>query len=387
MEQSRYRHFEDTLESLREGANLRSLPGESTRVTDFTSNDYLGFAADAALKDRFFSTLGPVRADWPSMTSSASRLLAGDQRYYQSLEDTIVESYRLAGSSSGQLEAVVFNSGYHANTGIIPVVAEKGDVILSDKLSHASIIDGCRLSKAKVVTFPHNDLEELEKLVQLYSKDETVGRILTVVESIYSMDGDTADLCSLAALRRKYPKMLLYVDEAHGIGVRGPGGLGEAMASGVLDDVDFLIGTFGKALASEGAFALVKIPMRCYLINKVRSLIFSTALPPMQVRWSEFVWRHSLEADSERKKLEDNARLLARFIPGGVASHIRPLIVGDAGKAVRLSAMLKEESFNVLPIRTPSVPPGTERLRFSVSASIPSEEILRLGEVLIKQNL
>ncbi|MCH5218607.1 MAG: 8-amino-7-oxononanoate synthase [Muribaculaceae bacterium] len=383
----RERNFETQLAGLVAGGNLRQLPTElPPGLVDFTSNDYLGLAADAGLRDRFFS--GHDDPGSRLLSSSASRLLAGTQKAYSSLEKTIEESFLDAATASGaamdRREAILFNSGYHANTGIIPALASRGDLILDDSLAHASIIDGIRLSRADYRVFPHNDVVALERLILQYLPSlGPSNRILVVVESVYSMDGDTAPLRELAALRRQYPQVMLYVDEAHAIGVRGPAGLGEVLAQGVAADTDVIVGTFGKALASMGAFALVSPVVKRFLVNKARSLIFSTALPPLQVAWTETVWRHALGCDSLREALNLNARLLADIIPGADPSHIRPLIVGDARLTVELSRTLAKEGFNVLPIRTPTVPPGTERLRFSLSATVSPAEIRRLGSVLI----
>ena len=366
--------FSATLTELGISGNLRRLPDNlPDNVTDFTSNDYLGLAGNAGLREKFLEKHKP---DSLVFTSSASRLLAGNQKEYVALEKALADSY-------GK-EALLFNSGYHANTGIIQAIAGKSDLILADRLVHASIIDGIRLSGARFIRFAHNNLDALEKLLTDNYKDYSSGNksIIVIVESIYSMDGDRADLRRLVELKRKFPETILYVDEAHAVGAVGPAGLGEAVAQGVAGEIDILIGTFGKALASAGAFAITDGTIRNFLINRARSLIFSTALPPVQALWTEFMWKTSLDADSLRRQLAENSRLLAEVIPGGEPSHIRPLIVGDSRRAVTLSGRLFENDFNVLPIRTPTVPPGTERLRFSLSAATPPDEILRLGRVI-----
>lgn len=363
-------NVEDYLSDLEAGANLRRIPSDmAPDMTDFTSNDYLGFAADTGLRERFFATHSPARL---AMSASASRLLAASQHPYANLEKSLGEAY-------GR-HALLFNSGYHANTGIIPAIADRASLILADRLVHASIIDGIRLSGARFTRFPHNDFDRLERLIE--ANVGTASTIIVIVESIYSMDGDRADLKRLADLKRRFPEIILYVDEAHAVGAIGPAGLGESVAQGVAADIDVIVGTFGKALASAGAFAVTSEPMRSFLINRARPFIFSTALSPAQILWSDFVWRHSLGADSARDSLARKSRMLADIIPGGAPSHIRPLIVGDARRAVDLSERLRREGFNVLPIRTPTVPPGTERLRFSLSAAIPDDEITRLGHTL-----
>ena len=317
--------IEAILSELEKGANLRHFPNElSEGIVDFTSNDYLGIAADETLRDDFFAKHSPTEL---CMTSSASRLLAANQRHYLSLETCIEESY-----GQGR-KALLFNSGYHANTGIIPALADRSGTILADRLVHASIIDGMKLSGAQFTRFPHNDFDYLEKLLEQQASKGRLADTIVAIESVYSMDGDKADLRRLVDLKRSYPEIILYVDEAHAVGVCGPGGLGESVAQGVAAEIDILVGTFGKALASDGAYVLTGSRMKDYLINKARSLIFSTALPPAQTMWTEHTWRHMLANDTARKKLAENARMLAEIIPGGAASHIRPYIVGDSRKA------------------------------------------------------
>lgn len=251
---------------------------------------------------------------------------------------------------------------------------------MADRLVHASIIDGIKLSGAPFARFAHNDLSHLRKLLE--SKGRDYPNVLIIVESVYSMDGDRADIGQLTEIKKMHPGAMLYVDEAHAVGVLGPGGLGECAAAGVLDQIDILVGTFGKALASMGAYAIMSPTLRQFMINKARSLIFSTALPPAQIDWSLHVWRHATSADSARQQLMSLASQLARIIPGGEPSHIRPLIVGSSEKALAASAKLLEGGYKVLPIRTPTVPPGTERLRFSLSAAIASESLAGLSSLI-----
>lgn len=359
-----------TLDNLRSSGNLRVLPEERADITDLTSNDYLGLGSDIALRESFFESHS---APDLAMSASASRLLGASQRPYETLERHISEAY------GGDKQALLFNSGYHANTGIIASMADSHTLIVADKLVHASIIDGIRLSGVPFTRFRHNDLDHLGRILQ--KERANYPNFLIIVESVYSMDGDSADIEAFVALKKQYSGAILYVDEAHALGVCGPAGLGLCARAGAIADVDIIVGTFGKALASAGAFAAVSPQMKQYLVNKARSLIFSTALPPAQIMWTDHVWRHALGADSLREKLTEACRAMAEALPGE-PSHIRPLIVGDARRAVELSSRLLAEGFKVLPIRTPTVPPGTERLRFSLSASIPLSEIRRLAHKL-----
>lgn len=368
-------NVDDILDRLAAEGNLRLLPAEAPRgVVDLSSNDYLGLGADMSLRERFLES---HPAPDLLMTSSASRLLSASQKSYAALESLLSDSY-------GGRPVLLFNSGYHANTGLIQALADRSTLIVADKLVHASIIDGIKLSGAQFVRFPHNDYGRLERIVESRCRDFC--NILIVAESVYSMDGDRADLPRLADLRMRTPGAMLYVDEAHAVGVEGPGGLGLAAADGVLDAVDVLVGTFGKALASTGAYAVLKGRLRDFMINRARSLIFSTALPPACADWSAMTWQAAVGADDLRCRLGILARELAAIVPGGAPSHIRPLVVGDPRLAVGLSSALLADGFKVLPIRTPTVPAGTERLRFSLSACIGPEELAALGDS-IKRNM
>lgn len=264
-------------------------------------------------------------------------------------------------------------------------MAQKDTYIIADKLVHASIIDGILLSKAPFDRFRHNDYEHLRKLLQKHAPDHK--HILVVVESVYSMDGDRADIEALLGLRREFPNVSLYVDEAHAFGVLGPKGLGLVAESSAPWEVDFVIGTFGKAGASMGAFAITSAETRNYLINSARSFIFSTALPPMQIAWSRFMLSQILHGDALREKLAHLAvglnDVLRQFsvIPI-TTSHIQPLIIGDPKEAVELSNHLMFYGIKALAIRKPTVPAGTDRLRFSLSAAMSTDDIATLNRAL-----
>ena len=372
--------YSDILDTLRTEGNFRRIPEESpagAELVDLSSNDYLGLAARADLRERFFTDM--ARSPLP-MTSSASRLLSGRQREYDSLENLLAGLYGRP--------CLLFNSGYHANTGMMQALAAGRTLIVADRLVHASIIDGITLSKAPFTRFRHNDLDHLEKI--LAKEAAAHDRVLIVVESVYSMDGDRADIRRLAEIKRRWPNALLYVDEAHAFGVEGPQGLGLALESGCFSDVDVMMGTFGKACASFGAFCAVSPLLRDYLVNRARSLIFSTSLPPASVAWTQFMVETFLGMDAEREHLRTlGERLQSHLQPLSprfpvTASHIQPLVIGSARQTVTLSEKLRENGFKVLPIRTPTVPPGTERLRISLSAALQLSDIDRLGNLLSK---
>ncbi|MDE6321550.1 MAG: aminotransferase class I/II-fold pyridoxal phosphate-dependent enzyme, partial [Muribaculaceae bacterium] len=277
------------LAELREQGNFRSIPKHvGDPMIDLSSNDYLGLASDTKAYEEFWSDRSSQSLP---MTSSASRLLAGQQKEYYELENKLTQLYLRP--------ALLFNSGYHANTGIVSSLADKRTVIIADKLVHASIIDGIKLSGAHFERFRHNDMRHLEKLLQA---NVNAARILLIVESVYSMDGDTAPLDAIVDLKRRYPQALLMVDEAHAIGVLGTHGLGLALPYG--NDIDVIMGTMGKALASMGAFCITNSDIRNYLINSARSFIFSTSLPPVNCAWSSLMIDKMLAADDRREHLQ-----------------------------------------------------------------------------------
>ena len=365
----------ETLSQLRAEGNFRSIPREvSAGVVDFTSNDYLGIASRPEFQAEFFAS---DASRLIPLTSSASRLLSGEQDHYEVLETKLE---RLYGKP-----ALIFNSGYHANVGLISALVDKDTLILADKLVHASIIDGYKMTDATMVRFRHNDMKHLEML--LASRASKFARVLIVVESVYSMDGDSPDLSALVRLKEAYPNSLLYVDEAHAFGAVGRQGLGLCKEQGVVEKVDVIVGTLGKAAASSGAFAVMSPMIKDYAINAARSFIFSTALPPICCAYTSFLIDKIVLMDEERAHLAELGRLLAEKLqpltPVELTpSHIIPFIVGSSQKALSLSRALLDRGVKVLPIRKPTVPAGTERLRISLSASMTHEDIDKLSDSL-----
>ena len=370
------------LQKLRDEENFRTIPTFfPAGVVDFSTNDYMGLAMEPELQEKFYADEASRRIP---MSSTAARLLAPRQIEYLDLEVFLKLLYsRRRGSDTA---ALLFNSGYHANSGIIPAVASKDTLVVADKLVHASMIDGIVLSRAPFERFRHNDYAHLEHILK--TKGVGYANVLVAVESIYSMDGDRADIERLVELKRKYPNVILYVDEAHAFGVVGPKGLGLAMASSPPAEIDIVVGTLGKAAASQGAFAIVSQDMRDYLVNTSRSFIFSTAIPPLSAAWSRFTVGYLVGKDNRREHLrwlgEKLRDVLQKYSDVEIApSHIQPLIVGDSRKAVELSRkLLNIYGIKALPIRRPTVPPGTERLRFSLNALMTPDDIARLDRAL-----
>lgn len=372
----RIEQIEDALARIREESRLRRIPEEkSAGMTDLLSNDYLGLGARCGeFREEFLERFSDAMP-----TASASRLLQRSQKYHLLLERKLEELYGRP--------ALLFNSGYHANTGIMQALMALPDtLIVSDKLIHASAIDGMRLGGGDFRRFAHNDMKSLRKTLERHAEGKRL-RVIAV-ESVYSMDGDLAPLQELAEIKKEFPGTLLYVDEAHGFGTFGRRGLGLGEATGMLSEIDILVGTLGKAAASAGAFVVADPIIKEYLINTARSFIFSTALPPMQQAWSLLMIEKIERMETERLHLAEISCKFAKEIErlGGKAcpsrSQIIPFITGSAEKAISLSAALHEEGFDVLPIRRPTVAAGTERLRFSLNAGLSETDITRLASIL-----
>ena len=373
------------LETLERAGNLRSLPliephdkwiiRDGRKMLNLSSNDYLGLSRDMQLRKEFLTR---AMEEYLPLSSTSSRLLTGNYPVYTELEEALASAY-------GKESALVFNSGYHANVGILPALADKETLILADKLVHASLIDGIRLSGATYKRFRHQDYEQAEQILQ--ASVRTYKRIILVTESIFSMDGDIADLHRLVRLKQEYPNVLLYVDEAHAIGVRGKTGLGIAEESGTLPDIDLLVGTFGKALASMGAFVACSRLLHDVLVNRMRPLIFSTALPPLQVAWTSYLFQLLPHMEERRKHLQRLSASVAQTLQGKggeiSSSHIIPYIVKDSENCLRLAEFLQRKGFYCLAIRPPTVPQGTARLRLSITADLDEENIRPLNELLV----
>jgi len=368
--------FSEHIDNLRHEGNYRELPRMTTGdVIDFSTNDYLGLGGDSELQASFFADPASLKVP---MTSSASRLLASRQIEYDNLEVALRLLYsKRRGDDTG---ALLFNSGYHANTGLIPAVASKGTYIIADRLVHASIIDGIVLSKAPFSRFRHNDYGHLRELLAKHSPDHK--NILVIVESVYSMDGDSADLETLCALKSRFPKSILYIDEAHAFGAVGVSGLGLCRGLQTFPEIDVIVGTFGKACASAGAFAITTPTLRDYAVNRARSFIFSTAIPPITCAWTRFMIEQIVGMETERQHLRSLSGRLAANLGQDSPRYITPVIIGSSNEAIRISTQLIDEGIKVLPIRTPTVPPGTERLRISLSAAMALEQIDRLTDAL-----
>ena len=381
-----YESYAEELERLKATGSLRVLPRaehhgkwicrDGRRMLNLSSNDYLGLASERGLTDEFEEMLSSSGDRWLPLSSSSSRLLTGNFDIYNALEERLASMY-------GRESALVLSSGYHMNSGILPALCDRDTLILADKLVHASLIDGIRLCEGRCIRFRHQDYDQVENI--LVKEAAAYGRIFIVTESIFSMDGDLAPLHRLVELKRKWPSVMLYVDEAHAVGVRGENGLGLAEECGCIGDIDLLCGTFGKALASVGAYVICDRVIREYLVNRMRTLIFTTALPPVNAAWSLFIMERLPQFRERRKHLSTISSMLREaFAMRGMQmpseSHIIPMITGSSADTVLRAKDLQRKGFYVLPIRPPTVPEGTSRLRFSLTAALTEEDTGRLIE-------
>lgn len=348
--------------------------GVSRAVTNLCSNDYLGLSQSEELR---VAVVEAVRAA-PRVGGTGSRLLSGHSRDWDSLEQEFAE---FAGTDA----ALYFGSGYAANVGLIASVLRKDDVVFSDELNHASLIDGMRLSGARKVIYRHLDLKHLETAFR--NAPSYSGRKFVVSESVFSMDGDIADVAELAALCARYDAGLI-LDEAHATAVHGPDGRGIAAATGTTAQVVAITHTCGKALASAGAFVCGSAALREHLINHARTFIFSTALPPYMAGQIRGALGLAREMNSERAALLANAKRLAQefrsqgYDTGSSASQIIPIIIGANDDAVAAAEFLQNERFAVRAIRPPTVPAGRARLRLSLTSAISTDELDRLANCL-----
>ena len=363
----------DRLEAIKERnlyRQLRTIQSEqgswieidAKQVLNLCSNNYLGLASHPKLKEA-----AAQAAYTYGCGSGASRLICGTMALHETLEHHIAKF-------KGVEAALVYNSGYAANLGIIPSLVGNGDAVFSDELNHASLIDGCRLSRAAVSVFPHKDIDALEKQLQRATNHGNKSRRLIVIDTVFSMDGDIAPLPEIVELAKKYDAMLM-VDEAHATGALGPGGKGAVAHFGLDGQVPIVMGTFSKAFGGFGAYVAGSQVLRDYLINTSRSLIFTTALPPTVLGSAIAAVKILQEQPSLVTTLQENARYLRQglqqigFDTGPSQTQIIPVILGDAARTLRMSELLLRHRVLATAIRPPSVPEGTSRIRVSVTAA------------------
>jgi len=361
--------LEDRLDELRELGlyrRMRMVAGpqgprvllDGKRVLLLCSNNYLGFADHPRVREA--AARAAMRY---GVGAGASRLISGNMTLHHRLEERLADF-------KGSERCILFGSGYLANTGVIAALAGEGDVVFSDELNHASIVDGCRLARAETFVYDHMDMEHLE-----WGLEEAAGRgSLIVTDGVFSMDGDVAPLVEIVELAQRYDARVL-VDEAHATGVLGPGGRGSVAAAGLTDEVDLIVGTLGKALGGYGAYVCCRDDMARYLVNSARTLIFSTGPPPPSVAAALAALELLQDQPRQIERLLQNARSLRTalveegFYIGGGETQIVPLVVGEAELALDVCERALRKGVFAQAIRPPTVPSGSARLRLAAMAT------------------
>jgi glycine C-acetyltransferase len=348
-----------------QGEQGSSIVLDGQEVLNLSSNNYLGLADHPALRSAAKDAI-----DSYGCGSGASRLITGNMTLHLELEERIA---RLKGAEA----ALVFNSGFQANVGLLSTLVEQGDVVFSDALNHASIIDGCRLSRAKVVVFSHGDMDHLERELR---KSSPSGRKLIVTETVFSVDGDIAPLQEIVRLGERHGAWIM-VDEAHATGVFGPNGAGIVEELGLGDRVSVQMGTLGKALGGFGAYVAGSRTLRDLLINRCRSFIYTTSLPPAVLAMA-IAAIDLLEKEPERRhSLRANSRFLREgldslgYTLGQSRSQIIPVIIGEALRSTSIAERLLQRGIYAQGLRPPTVPRGTSRLRVTLMATHTREQL------------
>ncbi len=357
-----------------EVCDTRTIRLQGRVLLNFSSNDYLGLSTDRRIRDAAQS-----HPDEPA-GAAASRLLTGNHTGYELLEDELAHFKQTE-------TALVFTSGYAAALGTIPSVVGQGDFIVMDKLCHACLVDGARLSGATIRVYPHNNLKRCEELLlRCRSQADLQAKVLLLTESLFSMDGDLAPLHDLAELKRKHGAWLM-VDEAHATGVLGKNGRGGAEQCGVAGEVDISMGTLSKAIGCVGGFISGSRLLRELLINRARSLIFSTGLPPALCRAAAVAVRIARDEPSHREKLWRNIRHIGEQLKQVVHSPIVPYLVGDERRCLEQAEKLLQAGIMVPAVRFPTVPRGKARLRISITAAHTEDDLTRLAGGLAELSL
>lgn len=362
--------LQTALARLADNRSLRTIRPRPQGVMSLAGNDYLGAGADEALRAAFFES--PLSRF--GLASGSSALLFGESGAHEGLREVLRRQY-------GR-ESLLFPSGWQLNTGFIAALgaAFGRDVFfLADRLVHASMIDGLLAAKrhgANFLRFPHNDCGALERLLERTAPKHEIVVILT--ESVFSMDGDRADLARLVALKKRWKNVLLAVDDAHGLGISGANGRGPAEEAGVENDIDLRILTFGKAAASSGAALLADPDWLALVTNYARPLIFTTAESPLQAAWTSFVLSHVPAWSDRRDRLRRlEAQVLEALGSGAPANGtpILPWILGDNARTLEAAKRLERAGFLVSAVRPPTVPEGTSRLRISLASSLTDDQV------------
>lgn len=373
------------LQALKDDNNLRTLQDiqhdgiyiikDNKRLLNLSSNDYLGIATDRELREEFFDTIDKESL---LLGSTSSRSLSGNYRIFTQLEDYIAAQF-------SNKSCLLFNSGYHLNISCMQALSEFSDVLfVVDKFVHASIIDGLRLGGKRFMRYTHNDMQSLASILEkTHNQYES---IIIVSEGLFSMDGDLAQLDSLCAFKQQYSNVMLYLDEAHSVGVFGENGLGLA-SLGYENSIDFLVYTFGKAIGSFGACMICSPHLKDFFINKARGFIYSTAIAPINVAWNLFVFQKLKSMQNRRKHLLNLSELLRKECAKYNISlmgeaQILSLIAHTNENTLLLADKLSHKGFFAPAIKTPSVPPNTARLRISLTSNMQEEMMIEIVSAL-----
>lgn len=358
-----------------EGANEAEIILNGKKVINLSSNNYLGFANHPRLKEAAVKAVEKY-----GIGSGAVRTIVGNMDIHEELEDVLAQFKR-------EEAVMVFQSGFNCNAGTIQAITEKGDLIVSDELNHASIIDGARLSRADKTIYKHNDMDSLEKVLK--ENREKYKNILIITDGVFSMDGDVADLPSIVNLAEKYEAMT-YVDDAHGSGVLGENGRGTVDHFGLHGRVDFSIGTLSKAIGAIGGYVAGSKTMQDWLSHRGRPILFSTSLPPAAVGAIIEAVKMLMESSEYTDRLWSNSRFFKEklgklgFDTGKSETPITPVIIGDEAKTMEFSKKLFENGVFVSGIVFPTVPKGTGRVRCMVTAGHTEEQLERAVGVFEK---
>ena len=368
----------EELKVLEEKNQLRKIPEISAKsdgkvlidgkeYLNFASNDYLGISTKKTLIKEFIDS---YQEQLPLFSSASARLLSGTSKEFLQLENTVAELF-------GKEACLIFNTGYQCNLGVVSTLLGKGGVVFSDKLNHASIIDGMRLAEGDFIRYKHCDYENLEALLK--KKRGEYNRAIIISESVFSMDGDISDIDKLVELKNKYD-CLLMIDEAHAFCACGETLAGLSYGK----DVDIITATFGKAVGSFGAFCVANKEIVQYLTNKARSFIFSTSIPPINIAWSNWLLTEKVEYLKAQKEVLEQTSETARFILKKYGldtvskSQIIPIVIGSNQKTLEVSEKLKSMGYYIPAIRPPTVAEGTSRLRISLTSDTKIEDFERI---------
>jgi len=368
-----YKELLEELEDLKKQSNYRELKVlKDDYILDFSSNDYLDLNLDKKFKKIFTDNIDNNNI---SFGSCGSRLLGGNHSEIRDFEDEIDEVFKK--------KSLVFGSGYDANTTVIETFYSKGDIIFTDRYNHASIYDGLMNSGVKIVRYKHLDYLDLEKKLEKYRN--SCKRSLIITESIYSMDGDIVDLDRVVSLKNRYDSQL-YLDEAHSYGVLG---YGLAYTKSLVEDVDFIMLGLGKGGSSNGGILILDDIARSYIINRGRKFIYTTAPSPIQTSWNRYVFKNIPSLECKREKLNLLKKIFYKKLKGKnietiSTEQIISIIIGDNKRCIDISQILRKEGYLVYPIKEPTVPKGTARIRLTLTADMEVEKLEKFVEILEK---